>query len=455
MEREKMASRLGFLLVSAGCAIGLGNVWRFPYITGKYGGAVFVAVYLFFLLMMALPLLIMELSVGRASKQNLGNALRVLEPEGTKWHRMGWISLVGSYLLMMFYIPVSGWMIQYVWKTASGQLSLPAQQLPAAFGSMLADPVSMTVWTFIVSALSFGVCAFGLQKGIERVVKFMMSGLFIILMVLAVKAMTLSGGMEGIKFYLAPDWQRAMDAGIWSLINDAMNQAFFTLGLGIGSICIFGSYLGDEHTITQESLIIVCLDTFVALVSGLIIFPSCFAFGVEPGAGPGLVFITLPNVFNEMSGGRFWGTLFFIFMSAAALTTVITVVENIISYSVDVWKWTRSRSVKVNFVVLTLLTLPCILGFNVLSWIEPLGKGTNLMDLEDFILSNNLLSIGAITFMLFCCSRYGWGWKGFLGEVDKGEGLKFPKYFKFYLTWILPLVVLFVFIQGYVQRFFL
>ena len=454
MERERMASRLGFLFVSAGCAIGLGNVWRFPYITGKYGGAVFVAAYLFFLIMLALPLLIMEFSVGRASRNNLGNALRVLEPAGTKWHRMGWISLVGSYLLMMFYIPVAGWMIFYVWRMAVGDLCLPPAQMPAAFGSMLADPMSMIFWAVLVSVISFSVCSLGLQKGIERVVKFMMAGLLVIMLGLALKAVTLPGGMEGISFYLAPDWQRAVDAGIWSLLNDAMNQAFFTLGLGIGSMCIFGSYLSKENTITQESLVIVCLDTFVALMSGFIIFPACFAFNMEPGAGPGLVFITLPNVFNEMAGGRFWGTLFFVFMSTAALTTVITVVENIISYSMDVWGWTRRKSSWVNFIVLTLLTLPCILGFNVLSWIQSLGIGSNLMDLEDFILSNNLLSIGALTFMFFCCHRYGWGWDKFIAEADTGRGLRFPRFLRFYLTWILPLVVIFLFIQGYVQRFF-
>lgn len=454
MKRETMASRLGFLFVSAGCAIGLGNVWRFPYITGKYGGAVFVAAYLIFLLMFAMPLLIMEFSVGRASRQNLGNAFRVLEPKGTHWHKMGWISLIGSYLLMMFYIPVAGWMLFYIWKSATGQLALPPDQMGAAFGSMLADPVGMTFWALITACICFLVCAFGLQRGIERVVKFMMGGLLIIMIGLAIRAVTLPGALEGVKFYLAPDWQRAMDAGIWSLLNDAMNQAFFTLGLGIGSMCIFGSYLKRDHTITQESLLIVCLDTFVALMSGFIIFPACFAFGIEPGAGPGLVFITLPNVFNEMGNSVFWGTLFFVFMGAAALTTVITVVENIISYSMDVWKWSRRKSTVVNFVVLSLLTMPCILGFNVLSWIEPLGKGTNLMDLEDFILSNNLLSIGAVTFILFCCHRYGWGWDKFIAETDSGRGMKFPKILRCYLAWVLPLLVILLFIQGYIQRFF-
>ena len=454
MQRERMASRIGFLFVSAGCAIGLGNVWRFPYITGKYGGAVFVVAYLFFLLMLALPLLIMEFSVGRASQQNLGNALRVLEPEGTSWHRMGWLSIVGCYLLMMFYIPVAGWMLFYVWRTATGQLDLAPDQMPAAFGSMLADPSGMTFWAFLTSILCFIVCGFGLRRGIERVVKFMMTGLLVIMIGLALRAVTLPGALDGLTFYLAPDWERAVNAGIWSLLNDAMNQAFFTLGLGIGSMCIFGSYLGREYTITQESIWIVCLDTFVAMMSGFIIFPACFAFGVQPDSGPGLIFITLPNVFNAMSGGRFWGTLFFIFMSSAALTTVITDIENIISYSMDVWKWSRHKSTLVNGVLLTLLTLPCVLGFNVLSDIQPLGKGSTLMDLEDFILSNNLLSIGAVTFMLFCCHRFGWGWDKFMAETDAGRGVKFPKFLRFYLTWILPLVVALVFVQGYIQKFF-
>ena len=454
MAREKLATRLGFLFVSAGCAIGLGNVWRFPYITGKYGGAVFVAAYLFFLLMFALPLLIMEFSVGRASQQNLGNALRVLEPQGSKWHRMGWISIVGSYLLMMFYIPVAGWMLFYIWKTATGQLSVTPDQMPAVFGAMLSEPVSMTFWAVLVSCICFSICALGLQRGIERAVKFMMTGLLLIMVGLAIRAVTLPGAMDGLVFYLAPDWQRALDAGIWALLNDAMNQAFFTLGLGVGSMCIFGSYLGRDHTLTQESLLIVCLDTFVAMMSGFIIFPACFAFGIEPGAGPGLVFITLPNVFNNMSGGVFWGVLFFIFMSAAALTTVVTVVENIISYGMDVWKWSRRKSTIVNFFLLTLLTLPCVLGFNVWSDIQPLGEGSTLMDLEDFLLSNNLLSIGAITFVLFCCHRYGWGWDKFMAETDAGKGLKFPKCLRFYLTWILPLGILFLFIQGYIQKFF-
>ena len=453
-QREQLASRLGFLLLSAGCAIGLGNVWRFPYITGKYGGAVFLGVYLLFLVFVGLPVLIMEFSVGRATQRNMAHALKKLEPKGTWWHKFGIMSPIGNYILMMFYIPIAGWMLCYCWFMLTGRLDVPTAQVPEVFGGMLANPWLMLFWTVVVSASCFAICGQGLQRGVERVVKVMMLGLLVIMIGLALHSCVLEGGSKGLEFYLKPDFGRAVDAGFLALVNDAMNQAFFTLGLGIGSMCIFGSYLGREYTITQESLWIVFLDTFVAMMSGFIIFPACFAFGVEPDSGPGLIFITLPNVFNSMSGGRFWGTLFFVFMSAAALTTVITVIENIISYSMDVWKWSRRKSTVVNGVALTLLTLPCVLGFNVLSGIQPLGKGSTLMDLEDFILSNNLLSIGAITFMLFCCHRFGWGWENFVAEADAGRGVKFPRFLRFYLSWILPLVVALVFVQGYVQKFF-
>ena len=452
-QREQLASRLGFLFLSAGCAIGLGNVWRFPFITGKYGGAVFLVAYLVFLLGMGLPILIMEFTVGRASRRNMSRAFRELTP-GSRWSYFGCFSIIGSYALMMFYIPVAGWMMYYCWATLTGGLSLPVDKVPEVFTGLLGSPGTMLFWTLVASLGCFGVCAMGLQKGVERVVKFMMGGLLVIVIGLAIHSITLPGSLEGVAFYLVPDFQRAMDAGIMSLINDAMNQAFFTLSIGIGAMCIFGSYLNRDNTLTKESVFIVSLDTFVAFMSGLIIFPACFAFGVKPDAGPGLIFITLPNIFNNMALGRFWGTLFFVFMSAAALTTVITVMENIISYSMDVWKWTRRKSTLVNGVALTLLTLPCVLGFNVLSWMQPLGEGSTLMDLEDFILSNNLLSIGAVTFMLFCCHRFGWGWDNFIAETDTGRGVKFPRFLRFYLSWILPLVVALVFVQGYIQKFF-
>jgi len=452
-QREHLASRLGFLLLSAGCAIGLGNVWRFPFITGKYGGAVFLAAYLLFLLFMGLPILIMEFSVGRASRRNMSKAFSVLEPAGTKWHWFGWFSPVGSYILMMFYMPVAGWMLYYMFASITGGLAVPVDKVPEVFTGMLANPWLMTFWTVVVSLSCFYICSIGLQKGVERVVKFMMAGLLLIMVALAVHAVTLPGAVEGLKFYLVPDFQRAWDAGILALINDAMNQAFFTLSIGIGSMCIFGSYLNKNNTLTKESAFIVSLDTFVALTAGLIIFPACFAFGVTPNAGPGLIFITLPNVFNAMPYGQVWGTLFFIFMSAAALTTVIAVLENIISFFMDNYGWERRKSVLVNAVLLTLLTLPCILGFNEWSWIQPLGEGSCILDLEDFIISNNLLPIGSLIYCLFCCSRYGWGWDNFIAEADEGEGLKFPKALRFYLTKILPVVMIIILVQGYIQKF--
>jgi len=453
-QREHLASRLGFLLLSAGCAIGLGNVWRFPFITGKYGGAVFLVVYLLFLLFMGLPILIMEFSVGRASRRNMSKAFKVLEPEGTKWHWLGWFSPVGSYVLMMFYMPVAGWMLYYMFSTAVGTLSVPVDQVSNVFTGMLGNPWLMLFWTAVVSIVCFYICSMGLQKGVERVVKWMMAGLLFIMIGLAIYAVSLPGAGKGLEFYLVPDFQRAWDAGILSLINDAMNQAFFTLSIGIGSMCIFGSYLNKNNTLTKESAFIVSLDTFVALTAGLIIFPACFAFGVTPNAGPGLIFITLPNVFNAMPYGQVWGTLFFIFMSAAALTTVIAVLENIISYFMDNHGWSRKKSVIFNAITLTLLTLPCILGFNEWAWIQPFGEGSNILDLEDFIISNNLLPLGSLFYCLFCCSRYGWGWDNFIAEADEGAGLKFPQFLRFYLTKILPVVMIIIFAQGYIQKFF-
>ena len=453
-QREQLASRLGFILLSAGCAIGLGNVWRFPYITGKYGGAVFLGVYLLFLLFVGLPVLVMEFSVGRATQRNMAHALKKLEPAGSWWHKFGIFSPLGSFILMMFYMPIAGWMMNYVWMTMSGRLSVPADQVPAMFGGMLADPLTMFFWTFVVSALCFFVCGQGLQKGVERVVKYMMLGLLFIMVGLACYSCTLPGAANGLAFYLLPDFSRALDAGFMSLMNDAMNQAFFTLSVGMGGMCIFGSYLKKDRSLTQESVLVVSLDTFVALTAGLIIFPACFAFGVTPNAGPGLIFITLPNIFNNMSGGQIWGTLFFVFMSAAALTTVIAVIENIIAYFMDGFGWSRKKATIINFAALTLCTLPCILGFNVWSGFEPLGPGTCVLDLEDFIISNNILPLGSFMFMLFCCHRYGWGWDSFVAEADTGIGLKFPKFLRFYLSWILPAVFLFIFVQGYIQKFF-
>ena len=454
LQREQLASRLGFVLLSAGCAIGLGNVWRFPYITGKYGGAVFLVVYLLFLLFVGLPVRIMEFSVGRASKRNMAHALEKLEPKGTWWHKFGIMSPIGNYLLMMFYIPIAGWMLCYCWFMLNGTLEVPTEQVPAVFSGMLGSPWTMLFWTVVVSASCFAICGQGLQKGVERVVKLMMLGLLFIMVGLAIHSCFLEGGGRGMEFYLRPDFGRAVESGFMALVNDAMNQAFFTLSVGMGSMCIFGSYLKKDRSLTQESVIIVALDTFVALTAGLIIFPACFAFNVTPDAGPGLIFVTLPNIFNNMAWGRFWGFLFFVFMSAAALTTVIAVLENIIAFFMDGYGWSRRKATIINFVVLTILTLPCILGFNVWSGFEPFGKGSSVLDLEDFIISNNILPLGSFLFMLFCCHRYGWGWDNFVAEADEGRGMKFPKFLRFYLTWILPVIFLFIFAQGYIQKFF-
>lgn len=355
---------------------------------------------------------------------------------------------------MMFYMPVAGWMLAYCYYMGTGRLALPPEQVGDFFGGMLGDPAGMTFWAALVLLCGFGVCWFGVRNGLERVVKIMMVGLLLIMLGLAVRAVTLEGAGEGLTFYLAPDWSRVEKAGILNVVSAAMNQAFFTLSLGIGAMMIFGSYLDNRRNLTGESMFIVGLDTFVALTSGLIIFPACFAFGVQPDSGPGLVFITLPNIFNQMSMGALWGSLFFVFMSCAALTTVIAVVENIVSYSMDVWGWGRKKAIAVHCVLLALLMMPCILGFNVWSAVAPFGEGSVIMDLEDFIISNNMLPLGSLVVLLFCTSRRGWGWNNFLTEADKGDGPKFPRAVRAYLTWVLPLAVLFLFVQGYIDKFF-
>ena len=450
--REMLGSRLGFLLLSAGCAIGLGNVWRFPYIAGAYGGAALVGIYLVCLLAVT-PILVMELAVGRAARCNMGRALKILEPAGTHWHRCGWFALVGSYLLMMFYTTVTGWLLAYCWYMATGALNgLDPAGVGRFFEGMLATPFTHVLSMSLVVITGCGVCALGVRRGVERVVKFMMLGLLLILMALVVRSVTLPGAGAGIAFYLAPDPQRLSDAGIFTAVNAAMNQAFFTISVGIGSMTIFGSYQPRERSLTGEAALIVGLDTFVAIMAGLIIFPACFAFGVNPGAGPGLVFVTLPNIFNSMDGGQIWGTLFFVFMGFAALSTVIAVFENIISYSVDVWGMTRRRATILHLAGLWLCSLPCGLGFNVLAGFQPLGPGSTVLDLEDFLISNNLLFAGTLLFLFFCTTRRGWGWENFLAEANAGRGLRFPAGLRFYLRWILPCLIAGIFIMGYVER---
>ena len=453
-KRERFSSRLGFILISAGCAIGLGNVWRFPYITGKYGGAAFVLIYLIFLIILGMPIMAMEFAVGRASRKSAARSFHVLEPKGTKWHIEGYLAMLGNYMLMMFYTTVGGWMISYIFKMASGSFQgLTPDQVGGVFNDMLASPGSMTFWMVVAVLLAFGICSMGLQNGVERITKIMMSFLLIILIVLCIRSVTLPGASAGLQFYLIPDFGKIVENGLGEVIFAAMGQAFFTLSLGIGAMAIFGSYISRDHTLMGESVNICILDTIVALMAGLVIFPACFAFGVDPGEGPGLVFVTLPNIFNQMAAGRLWGTLFFIFMSFAALSTIIAVFENIISFGIDLWGWTRKKSVAVNLILILVLSLPCVLGFNVWSGIAPLGAGSTIQDLEDFIVSNNLLPLGSLLYLLFCTSRYGWGWDNFIAEADAGKGIKFPKWARFYVSYILPLIVLFILVMGYWQKF--
>lgn len=452
--RERFSSRLGFILISAGCAVGLGNVWRFPYITGQYGGAAFVLVYLIFLVLLGLPIMVMEFAVGRASQKSAARSFHVLEPAGTKWHLQGYACMAGNYLLMMFYTTVGGWMAAYIFKTLTGEFKgLDSDGVAAVFNDMLAHPGYMTFWMVLVVLLSFFICSLGLQKGVERITKAMMSCLFLILLILCIRSVTLPGASEGLRFYLIPDFTRFTENGVGNTIFAAMGQAFFTLSLGIGAMAIFGSYIGKDRTLTGETINICLLDTLVAFLAGLIIFPSCFAFGVDPGQGPGLVFITLPNIFNQMVGGRIFGVLFFVFMTFAAQSTIIAVFENIISFSMDLFGTSRKKTVLINGIAIILLSLPCVFGFNIWSGFQPMGAGSTIQDLEDFIVSNNLLPLGSMVYLLFCTSRYGWGWKNFLAEADTGKGVKFPAWARVYVSYILPLIVLFIFIMGYYQKF--
>ena len=453
-QRESLASRLGFILLSAGCAIGLGNVWRFPYITGKYGGALFVLVYLFFLVAFGLPVMVMEFSIGRASKQNIGNALKTLEGDGKKWHLYGPVAIAGNYLLMMFYTTIAGWLLYYCYAYINGSLAnLDVAEVGNFFGALTANPGKQILWMAIGVVFSFTVVGIGLQKGVEKITKVMMILLLLLIVVLAIHSVLIPGSSAGVKFYLLPDFSKMKESGFSEVIFAAMGQAFFTLSLGIGAMEIFGSYIDKKFTLTGESLKIILLDTFVAITSGLIIFPACFAYGVNPDAGPQLLFITMPNIFNNMSTSRLWGALFFIFMSFAAISTLIGVFENIVSYWIDVHGWSRKKACILNAIVIIVFSIPCILGFNVWSKFQPLGKGTRVLDLEDFLVSSTILPLGSLLIAVFCCHKYGWGWDKFVEEADAGEGLKFPKKLKFYFKWILPAILIVVFIKGYYDIF--
>ena len=454
MKREKFGSRLGFILISAGCAIGLGNVWRFPYITGKYGGAAFVLIYLLFLVLLGLPIMVMEFAVGRGSQASIALSFDRLEPLGTKWHWYKWFGIGGNYLLMMFYTTIGGWLLLYTGKMAIGEFKgLDADGVTGVFTSLLGQPVTMTICMILVVVLCFGIVCMGLQKGVEQITKKMMILLFVLMIILAVRSVTLPGAEKGLEFYLLPDFKKAAESGLKEVIFAAMGQAFFTLSLGIGAIAIFGSYIDKSRRLTGEAISVAILDTLVALMAGLVIFPACFAFGVNPGSGPNLVFITLPNVFNEMPGSRIWGAMFFLFMSFAALSTIIAVFQNILSFAQDLWGWSLKKAIVFNAVLIIVLSLPCALGFNVWSFIQPLGAGTTIQDLEDFIVSNNILPIGSLIYLLFCVTKYGWGWDNFMKEANEGKGIKFPKWPRIYITYILPLIVLFILVQGYIEKF--
>ena len=449
MQRERFKSRLGFLLLSAGCAIGLGNVWRFPYMVGQNGGAFFVLFYLLFLIIMGLPILSMELAVGRASRKSIIREFETLEKPGSKWHWYSPFGMLGNYMLMLFYTVVGGWLVNYFVQYLTGSLAgLDSEGVQAAYASMLSDPAEMISWMLVVVLIGFVICLGGLQKGVERISKWMMVALLALILVLAVRSLTLPGGGEGLAFYLMPNLENLKKVGLVNCLAGAMEQSFFTLSLGIGAIAIFGSYMDKDRTLLGESVGIAALDTFVAITAGLIIFPACFAYGVAPDSGPNLLFVTLPNVFINMAGGRLWGALFFLFMSFAALTTVVAVFENILACCMDKWGWTRKKAVLVNLVILALGSVPCALGFNVWSNFNPLGAGTVVMDLEDFIVSTILLPFGSLLYLLFCTRRSGWGFDAYLEEANTGKGLKMARALRFYLTWILPVMVAVLLVMG-------
>ena len=454
-EREKLGSRLGFILISAGCAIGIGNVWKFPYMAGQGGGGAFVLFYLIFLLMLGLPIMTMEFAVGRASQKSPVKAYYALEKPGQKWHIHGYITLIGCYLLMMFYTTVAGWMLHYFNLTATGKFTgLDSKAISEQFNTMLSQPLVMGFWMVVVVVAGILVCSIGLQNGLEKVTKVMMISLLLIMIVLAVNSFFMDGAKEGLSFYLIPDFGRMKEIGIIKTITGAMNQAFFTLSLGIGAMSIFGSYIGKERSLLGESLNIALLDTFVAITSGLIIFPACFTFNVDQTSGPGLIFITLPNIFNHIPMGRLWGSLFFVFMSFAAFSTILAVFENIISCGMELTGWSRKKSSFVNAIAITLLSIPCVLGYNLWSWDGFAVFGGAVLDFEDFLVSNLFLPLGSLVYLLFCTSRYGWGWKNFTTEANTGKGLKMQNWMRVYITYILPLIVLFIFFFGLYDKFF-
>jgi len=452
--RENFSSRLGFILVSAGCAIGIGNVWKFPYLCGQYGGAAFILIYLVFLLILGIPVMICEFSIGRAARQSAATAFEKLAPAGTRWHRLKYISIFGCYLLMMYYTTVCGWMMDYTYKHIRGTFAgADAEMISADFSGLLGNFGEMALWTVIVCLIGFLICYFGVQKGVERVTKYMMIALLFLMVVLAAHSVFLEGAGRGIRYYLIPNLETIRSKGIGNVIFAAMSQAFFTLSIGIGAMLIFGTYIGKERSLAGEAVTITALDTFVALMAGFIVIPACFAFGVDPGAGPKLIFITIPNLFTKMAGGRIWGALFFVFLTFAALSTVVAVFENIIAFDMDLFGWSRKKSVLISAFLLIFLSLPCVAGYSLWPSFQPLGEGTSVLDLEDFIVSNNLLPLGSLAFVLFCTRKNGWGWDAFIREADTGKGLKFPKKMRLYMQYILPLIIIAIYLKGYWDLF--
>lgn len=450
MERESFKSRTGFLLVSAGCAIGIGNVWRFPYVVGQNGGGLFVLFYLIFLVLMGIPVLTMELAVGRASGKSAVLSYKTLEKPKSKWHIHGWFCMLGCYMLMMYYTTVSGWMTSYFYKFATGEFEtgMDSKSVTNVFNNLTSSPIEMLIWIFIITALGFFVCSKGVQKGLEKVSKFMMVALLVLIAVLAIHSVTLSGAKEGLSFYLIPDFERVSKVGLGNVITSAMSQAFFTLSLGIAAMEIFGSYMKKDHTLTGEAVRICCLDTFVAIMAGLIIFPACFSYNVEAGQGPALIFDALPNVFVNMAGGRIWGTLFFLFMTFASFSTVIAVFENLVSFVSDTFKISRKKSSVINFAIVFITSLPCMFGFNLLSGVNVLGMG--ILDMEDFVVSNILLPLGSLVYLLFCVTKFGWGFDNYYNECNTGKGMKLPRIVKPYLQFVLPILILIVFAQKFI-----
>ncbi len=452
MQREHLGSRLGFILLSAGCAIGIGNVWKFPWMAGQYGGGIFVVAYLIFLVLLGVPTLTMEFAMGRAAQKSPLKMYQQLQPNG-RWNWHGYVCLLGNVLLMMYYTTVSGWMLQYFVDTAGGKfVGLTTPEIEAMFPAMLANPGQMALYMGIVVVSGFLIISLGVQKGLERVTKYMMLALIVMMLILAGNSIFLEGGEAGLAFYLIPDLQRAGEIGIGNVIVGAMNQSFFTLSLGIGAMAIFGSYIGKDHALMGESVRVCVLDTFVALCAGLIIFPACFAYDVSVTQGPALIFMTLPNVFNHLPMGRFWGSLFFVFMTFAAYSTVLAVFENIVCCVSELTGWSRKKTCLVCCVGIFLLSLPCILGYNLWQNIRPIA-GHDVLDSEDFLVSNLLLPLGSLVFILFCTVRYGWGWEKFMAEANEGTGLKVARWMRPYMTYCLPVIVGIIFVVGLVSFF--